>query len=63
MGAGRTRLSNVWGKSMELRPRSHEAIVELIRKGVQIPNPLTLDVGPEVDLDRISSTLSEPYVV
>lgn len=39
---------------MELRPRNHEAIVELIRKGVQIPNPLTLDIGPEVDLDRIS---------
>ncbi len=40
---------------MELRPRSHEAIVELIRRGVQIPNPLTLDIGPEVDLERIST--------
>ena len=39
---------------MELRPRSQEAIVELIRRGVHIPNPLTLDIGPEVDLERIS---------
>ena len=38
----------------ELRPGSHDAIVRLIDKGVDIPNPLTLDVGPEVDLDRIS---------
>lgn len=39
---------------MELRPRSNEIIVELIRRGVQIPNPLTLDIGPEVNPDRIS---------
>ena len=34
--------------------RAHEAIARLIAKGVAIPNPLTLDIGPEVDLDRIS---------
>lgn len=28
--------------------------MELLRKGVAIPNPSTLDIGPEVDLDRIS---------
>jgi len=38
----------------ELRPRSHDALVRLIEKGVDIPNPPTLDIGPEVDLDRIS---------
>jgi UDP-N-acetylglucosamine/UDP-N-acetylgalactosamine diphosphorylase len=38
----------------ELRPRSYDAIVELVDKGLDIPNPLTLDIGPEVDLDRIS---------
>jgi UDP-N-acetylglucosamine/UDP-N-acetylgalactosamine diphosphorylase len=39
---------------MELKPRSHGKIVELIRKGVDIPNPLTLDIGDEVNADRIS---------
>jgi bifunctional UDP-N-acetylglucosamine pyrophosphorylase/glucosamine-1-phosphate N-acetyltransferase len=39
---------------MESRPRGHETVARLIRKGVQIPNPLTLDVGPEVDPDRVS---------
>lgn len=38
----------------QLRPRSYDAIVALVEKGVDIPNPLTLDIGPEVDLDRIS---------
>jgi len=37
-----------------LRPRSHDAVVRLVEKGVDIPNPLTLDVGPEVDVERIS---------
>jgi len=37
-----------------LRPRSLDAIAQLIDKGVDIPNPLTLDIGPEVDLGRIS---------
>jgi bifunctional UDP-N-acetylglucosamine pyrophosphorylase/glucosamine-1-phosphate N-acetyltransferase len=39
---------------MELRPRSQDKIFDLIRKGVEIPNPLTLDVGEEVNLDQIS---------
>lgn len=39
---------------MELRPRSHQKIIELIRKGVEIPNPLTLDVGDEVSIENIS---------
>ncbi|MDQ1289844.1 MAG: bifunctional UDP-N-acetylglucosamine pyrophosphorylase / glucosamine-phosphate N-acetyltransferase [Actinomycetota bacterium] len=39
---------------MELRPRGYEKIVRLVEKGVNIPNPLTLDIGPEVDVDRIS---------
>jgi bifunctional UDP-N-acetylglucosamine pyrophosphorylase / glucosamine-1-phosphate N-acetyltransferase len=40
--------------SMELKPRSRQKIVELIQKGVDIPNPLTLDVGEEVKVERIS---------
>ncbi len=37
-----------------LRPRAYDAVVQLMDKGVHIPNPLTLDVGAEVDLERIS---------
>ncbi len=39
---------------MDLKPRCHEKIVHLIEKGVDIPNPLTLDIGDEVNVDRIS---------
>ena len=40
---------------MELKPRAHEKIVQLLNKGVHIPNPLTLDIGDEVTVDQISS--------
>jgi bifunctional UDP-N-acetylglucosamine pyrophosphorylase/glucosamine-1-phosphate N-acetyltransferase len=40
---------------MELRPRSGEKIRQMLQKGVDIPNPLSLDVGDEVNIDRISS--------
>jgi bifunctional UDP-N-acetylglucosamine pyrophosphorylase/glucosamine-1-phosphate N-acetyltransferase len=39
---------------MELTPRSREKVLQMARKGISIPNPLSLDVGPEVDVDRIS---------
>ena len=39
---------------MELRPRSHQKIIELMQKGVDIPNPLTLDIGDEVCTENIS---------
>ncbi len=39
---------------MELNPKSPHKIIELIRRGVDIPNPLTLDVGEKVQVDRIS---------
>ena len=39
---------------MELRPRAYEKIVRMINKGVDIPNPLTLDIGDEVTVDQIS---------
>jgi bifunctional UDP-N-acetylglucosamine pyrophosphorylase / glucosamine-1-phosphate N-acetyltransferase len=41
---------------MELRPRCYERVLELMRKGIDIPNPLTLDIGEEVDLNRICGT-------
>ena len=39
---------------MELKPRSHHKIIELVQRGVDIPNPLTLDLGEEIKVDRIS---------
>lgn len=39
---------------MELKVRSYDKIVMLVNKGVDIPNPLTLDIGNEVDPERIS---------
>jgi bifunctional UDP-N-acetylglucosamine pyrophosphorylase/glucosamine-1-phosphate N-acetyltransferase len=40
---------------MELKPRSDEKIRQMLQKGVDIPNPLNLDVGDEVKIDQISS--------
>ncbi len=39
---------------MELKPISYDKIEQLIRKGVNIPTPLTIDVGDEVNIDQIS---------
>ncbi len=39
---------------MDLRPRGYEKAIQLVAKGVCIPNPLSIDIGEEVDLDRIS---------
>ena len=39
---------------MELKPRSYEKVAQLVKKGVDIPNPLTLDLGEEVKVEQIS---------
>jgi hypothetical protein len=39
---------------MQIQPRGHDTVLRLLEKGVAIPNPLSLDVGPEVDPERIS---------
>ncbi len=39
---------------MDVRPRCYDKVIELVNKGVDIPNPLTLDVGEEVDVDHVS---------
>lgn len=39
---------------MDVKPRCCDKVAQLIQKGVDIPNPLTLDLGDEVDVDRIS---------
>ena len=40
---------------MELKPRAEAKIALLLKKGVDIPNPLTLDVGDDVPVDQISA--------
>ncbi len=37
-----------------MKPSVHQKIEQLIRKGVTIPAPLTIDVGEEVKVDQIS---------
>jgi len=39
---------------MDLQPRGYEKVIQLVEKGASIPNPLSLDIGDEVDVDRIS---------
>jgi len=39
---------------MHFQPKSYEKIRQLIDKGVDIRNPATLDIGDEVNIDRIS---------
>jgi bifunctional UDP-N-acetylglucosamine pyrophosphorylase/glucosamine-1-phosphate N-acetyltransferase len=39
---------------MDLQPRGYDTVVRLMDKGVTIPNPLSLDVGDDVDISRIS---------
>ena len=40
---------------MELKPRAEAKILQLLKKGVNIPNPLTLDIGDDVSIDQISA--------
>ena len=54
MSAGPTRES-VPGGIMELQPRGYKKVVQLIDKGATIPNPLSLHIGDEVDLSRVSA--------
>jgi len=39
---------------MDKQPRCYDKVVQLMNKGVDIPNPLTIDLGDEVRVDRIS---------
>jgi bifunctional UDP-N-acetylglucosamine pyrophosphorylase/glucosamine-1-phosphate N-acetyltransferase len=39
---------------MDIKPRCYDKVIQLINKGVDIPNPLTIDLGDEVNIDRIS---------
>ena len=46
---------------MDLKPAAYEKIKELVKKGVNIPNPLTIDVGEEVNIDQISGKAVKIY--
>jgi UDP-N-acetylglucosamine/UDP-N-acetylgalactosamine diphosphorylase len=46
---------------LELKPKSHQKIIELIQRGVDIPNPVTLDIGEELRNERISSKDVKSY--
>lgn len=39
---------------MTLQPRCYDKVLGLMGKGVDIPNPYTIDVGKEVNIDHIS---------
>ncbi len=39
---------------MDFEPKSHEKIKRLIKKGVNISNPGTVDIGGDINVDRIS---------
>src|SRR5512136_2482930 len=41
-------------ESMEIQPRCYEKVIQLINKGADIPNPLTIDLGEDVSVDHIS---------
>ena len=45
----------IQGEDLILKSKSNTAGIEaLIKKGVKIANPATVEIGPEVDVDRIS---------
>jgi len=39
---------------MDIQLRYYDKVIQLINKGVDIPNPFTIDLGEEVSVDRIS---------
>ncbi|MEI6154680.1 MAG: UDP-N-acetylglucosamine pyrophosphorylase [Deltaproteobacteria bacterium] len=39
---------------MDIKPRCYDKVTQLINKGVDIPNPLSMDIGDEVNVDFIS---------
>jgi bifunctional UDP-N-acetylglucosamine pyrophosphorylase/glucosamine-1-phosphate N-acetyltransferase len=39
---------------MDIKLRCYDKVIQLIKKGVNIPNPLSIDLGDEVNIDQIS---------
>ncbi len=46
---------------MEITPKATTKIKRLIEKGVEIPNPMAIDIGDEVDIDHISGNNVKIY--
>ncbi len=46
---------------MDFKPKSHEKIRQLIKRGVDIRNPDTVDIGDEVNINRISEKAVRIY--
>jgi UDP-N-acetylglucosamine/UDP-N-acetylgalactosamine diphosphorylase len=46
---------------VELKLRSSDKIIQLLEKGVEIPNPWSLDIGDEVNIDHISGNRVKIY--
>jgi len=46
---------------MELKSANYEKIICLINKGVDISNPLSIDIGPEVNINNISNECVKIY--
>jgi len=46
---------------LDLKPLANNKIKELIKKGVNIPNPFSIDVGEEVNIDQISGKAVKIY--
>ncbi len=46
---------------MDLKPIAHRKIEQLIKKGVNIPSPFTIDIGDEVNIDHISGNEVKIY--
>ncbi|NWF54299.1 MAG: UDP-N-acetylglucosamine pyrophosphorylase [Syntrophaceae bacterium] len=46
---------------MDFHPSANRKIKELIQKGVNLPNPLSIDVGEEVNIDQISGQAVRIY--
>jgi len=46
---------------LDLKPAVNNKIKELIKKGVNIPNPLSIDMGEEVNIDQISGKAVKIY--
>lgn len=41
---------------MDMKPRCHDKVIRLIDKGVDIPNPVSIDLDDDVKIDRISGS-------
>jgi N-acetylglucosamine-1-phosphate uridyltransferase (contains nucleotidyltransferase and I-patch acetyltransferase domains) len=39
---------------MDIKPRCYDKVIQLMNKGVDIPNPLSVDLGEEITVDHIS---------